>query len=273
MTPSLTLLAVLVAAPAPDVSTEFVQLAAAVPDCKTRAVVLIHGLCPHPIRPAQATRAWFRPWQDPRGELVRALARDSDVFAFAYAQTAAVEDIARCPGLGDAVARLRRAGYAEVVLIGHSAGGLVARQFVENFPDAGVTKVLALAAPFCGFGAAALGVGYRKVQAPFVESMTPAYRAAAARANRPPFPADVEFACVVCRLKPFDSDGLVPITSQWSCDLQAIGIPAVPAPVNHLEVVRDADTAKVIACLVREKLARWSPDEVAQARKALCGKK
>lgn len=285
MITSLTVLAALVAAPSPaptgEVATELRQVA---PDAsalpwaapakvgdKTRAVVLIHGLFVHPVRPAKAAQPWCRDWQEPKSELVKALAKDFDVFAFAYAQVTTVDDVARGVGLGDAVARLRKAGYKEVVLVGHSAGGIIARQFAEQFPDAGVTKVIAVAAPFAGVDLAAVNVGYPKAQAPFVKSLTHDARREAVRANKTPLGKDVQFACVVGKLKLVETDGLVSTNSQWPEDLQRLGVPIVLAPHSHYTVMQNAAAAKTIADLAREKLTRWAPDETERARKILFG--
>jgi hypothetical protein len=238
------------------------------PPEKARAVVLVHGLFLHVLRPARAAQPWIRDWQEPKGELVKALAKDSDVFAFGYAQTAPVEEVAESAGLRDAVAKLRKAGYAEVVLVGHSAGGLVVTQFVERHPDAGVTKVIAVATPFGGVGLANMKVGYPKVQAPFVHSLSPEARA---KANPRPPGKDVQIACVVCKLKHAESDGLVPVRSQWTEELRKAGVPVVLANASHFGVKHSPDAAKVIAALAREKLTRWSPEETEKARKILFG--
>lgn len=255
-----------------DVPTELWQVAPddggqvwggrAATGAKGRAVVLVPGLTLHPLRPARATVATRRPWQEPTSALVKALAPEGDVFAFGYAQTASVDDIATGPGLRDAVARLRKAGYKEIVLVGHSAGGVIARLFAEQ--NAGATKVVAVAAPFAGAEAAALNVGYGKVQAPFVRSLAPDARRVA-----PPAAAEVPLVCVVCRLKLLASDGVVAARSQWPDDLQRAGAPAVLAPVNHFDVMDHAPTARIIAELTREKLARWDRAETERARKVL----
>ena len=238
---------------------------------KMRAVVLIHGLLVHAVRPAKASQPWLRDWQEPKSDLVKALAKDSDVFSFAYAQTAPVGEVSHGAGLHDAVARLRKAGYTEVVLIGHSAGGVVARQFVERFPDAGVTKVIAVAAPFAGVEFATLKFGYPKVQTPFVQSLAPDVRAEAVKANKNPLGKDVQIVCVVCKLKLVETDGLVSVASQWPDDLQKFGVPIVLAPVNHFAVMQSGAAVKQIAELAREKLTRWGPESVDKARKVLFG--
>jgi pimeloyl-ACP methyl ester carboxylesterase len=269
------------AAPAPaEVATELWQVAPdtsgkpwAAPDApseKSRAVVLIHGLFVHPIRQGKASQPWSRDWQEPKSELVKALAPDFDVFAFAYAQTVALDEVAKSAGMRDAISRLRKAGYKEIVLVGHSAGGVIARQFVENYPDAGVTKVVAVAAPFAGVDLANLKVGYPKVQAPFIQSLSPSARAEAAKATKNPLGKDVPFACVVCKpLERLETDFLVSTRSQWPNDLQQLGVPIVHAPTNHFLAMKGA--AKAIAELARDKLIRWSPEETEQARKVLFG--
>jgi hypothetical protein len=281
MTPSLSVLTVLLAAPAPaeELPTKLWRVApdagaaawsaAAAAGTKARAVVLVPGLHVHPLRPDRVAVPDLRTWEEPKSELVKALARDSDVFAFGYAQTVAVDEVALAPGLRAAVERLRNAGYADVVLVGHSAGGVIARQFVERYPDAGVTKVIAVAAPFAGAEAATLKIGYPKVQKPFVRSLAPDARAEAVRSNPSPLGADVEFACVVCKLKHAETDGLVFVRSQWPDDLQKSGVPAVLASVSHVEAMHSAAVAKTVAELVREKVAHWSPEDVARARKLL----
>lgn len=298
MIATFSLLAVLVAAPVPGVgempgpllfsgpatelSTDFWQVAPeksekawVVPTVsreRPRAVLLIPGLHVHPIWHSKATRPDRRSWQEPKSELVKELAKDFDVFAFAYAQTVPVDYVSQSPGLRDAVTLLRKAGYKEIVLIGHSAGGIIARQFVEQYPDWGVTKVIAVGSPFAGSEVAKVNVGYPKVQAPFVRSLTPEARTAATKMNSHPLGMQVEFACVVCKLKGVESDGLVFLRSQWPDDLQRFGVPAVLATVSHVVAMHHAETSKTIAKLAREKLTRWRPAEVEKAQTILFDK-
>ena len=274
-------LSLLTAAPSAEPQTQLWQVAPDTcqkpwvapekPSEKTRAVVLLHGLYLHPLHPVKATRPELRPWQQPKSELVKTLATEFDVFGLGYAQVASVDETAEAPSLRDAIERLRTAGYTDVVLVGHSAGGLIAKRFAEGCPNAGVTRVVTVAAPYAGVEAANLGLGYRKVQAPFVESLTPGARGTATRANKFALGNDIEIACVVCRLKHLESDGLVKVRSQWTEDLQQLGVPAVLAIVNHFEAMDDADTAKTILKLAKGKLTRWSPEEVETARKVLFG--
>jgi pimeloyl-ACP methyl ester carboxylesterase len=278
MPPSLPLVVMLVA-PATTLPTDVWQVA---PETtgrpfwvqnagrKERAVLLIPGLKIHPLRPTRVTRPELHDWQEPRSELVKALARDFDVFAFGYAQTAAVDVVAHTPGLRETVGQLRRAGYEEVVLIGHSAGGIVARQFAESYPDAGVTRVVQVATPNVGSDLAAFfKTGYPKSQASFVQSLAPAVRAEAVRRSRSLFSPRVELVCVVCKVRGIDGDGLVHLMSQWPDDLQQQGIPAAVAPVSHFDAMKAAASVRLIAELAGARLTRWSPEQVGTARKVL----
>jgi len=279
VTPSLPLVVVALAAPAANLPTDLWQVA---PDArgkpgwlepkptKDRAVLLIPGLKIHPLRPGRAARPELHNWQEPTSDLVRTLAKDFDVFAFGYAQTTPLDAVAHAPGLRAAVAQIRKAGYREIVLIGHSSGGVIARLFVSHYPDAGVTKVITVAAPHNGSDLAYIPAGYLKAQAPFVQSLAPDVRAAA-RAAAAKSDDRVEMACVVCKLRRLNGDGLVNTASQWPEECRRCGVPAVLVPVNHFDAMLSPASAKVIGELAREKLTRWSPDEVEKARKLLFG--
>jgi pimeloyl-ACP methyl ester carboxylesterase len=169
------------------------------------------------------------------------------------------------------VAKLRKAGYKEIVLIGHSAGGLIGRQFLERYPSAGVTKVIAVGAPFAGAEAATLKIGYPKVQASFVKSLAPEARTEAMKVNAHALGKEAQLVCVVCKLKRGETDRVVQTRSQWPEELQKLGVPAVLSNVNHFEAMQNIDTANILAELVRGKLTRWSPEEVEKARKVLFG--
>lgn len=236
---------------------------------KTRAVVLIHGLHIHPFHPARAMTTACAPWQDSKSTLVKTLANDFDVFAFSYAQTVPVDEVTESQGLRDSVANLRKSGYKEVVLIGHSAGGIIARQFLERYPNGGATKVIAVAAPFTGAEAATLKIGYPKVQASFVKSLAPEPRLEATKANAHALGKDAQVVCVVCKLKRGETDRVVQTRSQWPEDLQRMGVPAVLSNVNHFEAMQNPETVTAITELARERLTRWSPEEVEKARKIL----
>jgi pimeloyl-ACP methyl ester carboxylesterase len=238
-----------------------------------RAVVLIQGLHLHLMRHQNAVRADLRSWQQPGSVLVKTLAHDADVFAFTYGQSMPVTDVADLPALGENIKRLRKAGYREIVLVGFSAGGLVARQFVEDNPEGGVNRVVQVCAPNAGSPMARLRVGVGAVQKPFVVSLTSQSRVQFMEDRRDRrIPPAVDFVCVVGNGLVY-SDGLVSTRSQWPDDLQTQGVPAVPFSVEHWHALASEKSAKVIAELVREHQPRWTTGEVAAMRKRLWGEK
>jgi pimeloyl-ACP methyl ester carboxylesterase len=261
----------------PAVETRFVQV---VPDRgereplrspqRERAVVLIHGLKMHPVHKELAERAELHPWQQPGSDLVKRLGQDSDVFAFAYAQNVPAADVADQPALGDAARRLRRLGYREVVLIGHSAGGIVARHLVEDDPDCGVTRVLQVCAPNAGSSLARWGV-VRSSQRDFLASLSRKERSQELlrRAARQ-VPAHVEFVCVVGTGAVL-GDGVVRLESQWPDDLRLQGVPAHALSLVHGQMIRSGKGIELLAKLAREPQPRWDPRKIAAARKEILG--
>jgi pimeloyl-ACP methyl ester carboxylesterase len=235
---------------------------------RERAVVLIHGLHLHPFSRENVTRALLRDWQKPGSLLVRRLAEDSDVYSFAYAQNVPPEAVAEAAVLAAGVRRLRQMGYRDVVLVGHSAGGLIARQFVEDHPDSGVTKVIQVCAPNGG-SSWALFQAVRANQVEFLESLTKAtrQRSLQERAGKK-VPPGVQFACLV-GTGTWAGDGLVLCRCQWTEDLQEQGIPAYPLAVTHWLAVRSRRGADLLARLAREPQPRWDADRVATVRRAL----
>jgi pimeloyl-ACP methyl ester carboxylesterase len=275
MTALATLVGLVAFTPVADLPTAFWQAAPATRPGEPirrqhdRAVLLIHGYVPRPLRTARVAEPGARSWQKPASELVRQLAADFDVFGFSYAQSIPVDAVARSPGLRRAVGQLKRAGYTNILLIGHSAGGVVARRFVEQFPDAGVAKVVTVAAPHEGVAwARALLFGLPAGQVPFVRSLgVPARRAVVARCG--PLDKGVQFCCVVCVLPRLGGDTIVSAASQWPEELQKQGVPASVIRANHFDAMRSAHAARVIAELARDKLTRWTPEQVERGRRAL----
>jgi pimeloyl-ACP methyl ester carboxylesterase len=269
----LSLLAVLGA----DPEMRFVQVAPAVgetlvrtPD-RARAVVLIHGLHIHTLADGKVPQADFASWQQPGSLLVKTLAQDSDVFAFSYGQTVPVDVIPKLPNLRNGLHALCELGYREVVLVGHSAGGLVVRQLVEDDPECGVTKVVQVCAPNVGSAWAVLKNGVCRSQKTFVGSLTKKERSLLLQERAAKqIPEAVQFVCVV-GTGLVTGDGLVSTRSQWPEDLQQQGIPAVPIGTAHAFAVRGSKGVKLLAELVREPQPRWSPDQVRAMRKRLWG--
>ena len=107
-------------------------------------------------------------------------------------------------------------------------------------------------------------------------------------------PADVEFVCLVGQMvlgfevegswelgrsqvklaaaTDARGDGVVGCDGQWTEDLQAQGIPAVPLEIDHVLVLRRRVGVEKIADLVRTQQARLTAADVAEIRGKLTGK-
>jgi triacylglycerol esterase/lipase EstA (alpha/beta hydrolase family) len=267
----------------PAVETRFEQLAPANataadtdavprrrPDMR-RAVILLHGLRPQPVSADAAARAQPSTWEKPQGPIVKALSPSADVYAFHYAQTVALDEVARLPALAGAVKSLRAAGYEEVVLVGYSAGGVIARIFVEDTPNSGVTKVVQVCAPNAGSDWTVLSKGVRAVQVPFVRSLTREDRVAAAKARAgKSIPPQVEFVCIVTAMN-WLNDGVVRRDAQWTPELQAQGVPAELVFSAHVGAMYSNRMANRIAELVTTPQPRWSHERIVAARPKVLG--
>jgi pimeloyl-ACP methyl ester carboxylesterase len=278
MLSSLLLSCVLSQVPGPTIQSKCEQVHPASPDGKwtrspqrAKAVVLIHGYYLH-VLDTSVAKPEYRPWQKADSPLVKELARNADVFVFAYGQNADLDTILKQSKLAEHVAGIRQLGYSEVILAGHSAGGLIARHFIEDNPQAGVTKVVQVCSPNAGSPLANLKGP--KSQQPFIDCLTVDARLKTlkARADKQ-IPAKVEFLCVVGRGNgTTGSDGVVACTSQWSDDLQKQGIPAAGLLANHRDVMRDAKMVEALSKLICGPQPRWCSDRVEQARKEIFGK-
>lgn len=239
------------------------------PSEQARAVILIHGLQIHPVSNLEVLKANFRGWQKPHSQLVDALAPEADVYSFAYSENIPLERIVSESILRAKVGQLRDLGYTQIVLIGHSAGGLVAREFVEDYPDCGVTKVIQVCAPNAGTSMANMESGVRINQRPFLHCLTKEGRAVCLqeRADKR-IPPSVQFVCVIA--DGFGSgDFLISSASQWPKDLQDQGIPAVALHTNHFAIMHSKTQAQKIAEMVRDDMARWNQSQVVSMRKSL----
>jgi pimeloyl-ACP methyl ester carboxylesterase len=230
------------------------------------AVVLLHGY--HPSMTGYKARLpKSEPWQLPESTLATCLGEYADVFAFRYGQNVTVDEVAHAPALRAGIKRLKKLGYRELVLLGHSAGGVVARQFVEDYPDAGVTKVLQVCAPNGGSKWADLArflklpLAPSATQRPFINSLTIEDRekAMAARQHKK-VPASVQFLCVIG-----SQDWVVSRDRQWTADLKAQGIPAVVLPVAHESAMSGAENARRLCELMKATHLRWDAREVQTA--------
>lgn len=262
-----------------EVQTEFVQVSPAAKNGKlersmdqARAVLLIHGLRAHPFSEKKVTRPGFQDWQRAESALVKALVEDADVFAFAYSQDVIVDAVPKAPGLAAAIRGLRAAGYADIVLVGHSAGGLIARHFVEDHPDAGVTKVIQVCTPNGGSSWGKVTIGVRQSQEVFLTSLTKDARQLCLKERKEKcIPEKVQFICVVGTGSGV-GDGIVLTTCQWSADLQDQGIPVCTIDITHFLAMRGPDGVKKVAELVRTDQPRWDAERVAEMKKKLFDK-
>jgi hypothetical protein len=235
-----------------------------------RAVVLIHGLVLHPIAKDKATKAELRSWQHQDSNLVKEVSRHADVYSLAYGQTAACEHIAQSPLLLDHLRGLKKAGYRDIILVGHSAGGLIARQLVEDNQDIGITKVIQVCCPNSGSNWAVLKTA-RSVQAAFLASLTHSARERLLKERKEKrIPTEVQFTCVIGSVR-LGGDGIVSCKSQWSEDLQAQGIPAHSLRTTHWDAVRSPKGAELLGRLVQESQKRWDERTVREVRKKLLG--
>lgn len=235
-----------------------------------RAVILIHGLGLHILQAERIQKARLRSWQQADSPMVRRLGQEADVYSLAYGQNVAVEKVCESSLLLRHIQALRAAGYLHIVLVGHSAGGLIARQVVEDHPRAGVTRVIQICSPNAGSVWAALKTA-RSAQTAFLTSLTRGARQKALeeRAGKR-IPAEVEFVCVIGSTR-VGGDGVVVPRAQWSGDLQAQGVPAYPLRTTHWDAMHSPRTADLLARLVSEPQPRWDAEKVARERKQLLG--
>ncbi|MCI0457892.1 MAG: alpha/beta fold hydrolase [Gemmataceae bacterium] len=232
-----------------------------------RAVVLIHGLS-FSLDDAQVALAGFQDFQLPGSPLIRSLAPHADVYSFGYGQNASVDRIATLPALKEGIERLRKLGYTEVVLIGHSAGGIIARQFVEDNPDVGVTKIVQVCTPNGGSHLAAVPVAAASQRA-FLDSLTERGRKKTLkdRAGKQ-IPKDVQCVCIIGN-GVGGGDIVVSSRCQWPEDLQEQGVRCIALPTLHFVVMCCRDSAACMADVVLRDQPRWSPDEVEKMRKQI----
>lgn len=230
--------------------------------CQTRAVVLIHGFHIR-IPKISVPRGELHSYQQANSPLVKKLSHEADVFALTYDQTVPVDGLANLASFRNDIHALRNLGYTEIVLVGFSAGGLIARQFVEDMPNAGVTKVVQVDSPNLG---TAWATG---IHEPFRHSLTgKARRAFLQKRQGKMIPHEVEFVCVV-GTGLGNGDGIVSVRSQWPEDLQAQGVPAYQLQTTHLQAARSQAGVQLITQLVQENQPRWDATKTSLMRKKL----
>ena len=149
---------------------------------------------------------------------------------------------------------------------------MIARQFVEDHPAAGVTKVIQVCAPNGGSPLAI--VQGPKSQKVFLDCLTKEGRQQCLKLRAEKcIPEKIQFVCVIARGNgKSGTDGVVPCLCQWTDDLQRQGIPAVGLLGSHRAIVRDAKAAVTLANLVRDHHVRWPADRIEKAKKEIFGK-
>jgi len=238
-----------------------------------RAVILIHGLLPHPIKETHVSTASLTGWEKPGSILVTTLGAASDVYSLGYGQNAPIEDIAHSPMLTAHVNRLRALGYSEIVMIGHSAGALIARYYVEDSAEGGgVTKVIQVSPPNGGSSWGKRTGSVRQSQEVFLTSLTKESRQAAVQQRwDKSIPPEVQFVCVVGAIGTV-GDGVVRSDLQWTAELQRQGIPVVRLQTTHVTAMRSKTVAMRLVALVMEPQQRWTMKQVVAAREVIFGK-
>ena len=228
----------------------------------TRAVVLIHGLRAHPFSARNTRTAFLHDWQRADSTMVAELAPHADVYSFAYGQNGSISDVARSPGFASSIAALSDAGYTEVVLLGHSSGAVISREFVEEFPDAGVTKVVQVSPPNAGSYLIHVTPDFHGTQNAFLSSILPDGRVTPADRK---IPDAVEMVVVIG-----DGFGIGDLAVrdefQWPPDLQAQGIPALQLRTTHFTAMRSRRIVRQLVKLVTEPQPRWTKEQVDAAR-------
>jgi pimeloyl-ACP methyl ester carboxylesterase len=257
-----------------------------------RAVVLIHGLKIHPFSSQACNTASLHAWQQADSDLVHSLSSSADVYALAYSQNVAIDEIAAAQSVHKRLRTLKTLGYEEFVLVGNSAGGLVARQLAEDYPAIGITKVIQAGSPNTGSYWARGTIAVRAPQEVFLTSLTDAARETSL-ANRQTcrVPKQVEFVCLVGDLEPYRlagsvtvcpwynvefcaqanpyGDGMVSAESQWPEDLRRQGVPMVTVDADHCEMMHSPAAIEQIVKLVQTKQPRWNVQQVKAAEEKL----
>lgn len=235
---------------------------------KERAIVLIHGLRAEFLSAEKVYRPYFDSWQQPRGSLVSILVDLGDVYGFSYGQNRPLDEVSSHPELLEGIRTLRKRGYKEIVLVGHSAGGVIARQFAEDHPYEGVTQVIQVCSPNAGACLAHGSFALVEKQGPFLKSLIPQERMVNCARRDARMPSHISFACLLGTYGRL-GDGALSCYSQWPRDLQEQGIPAFTLAVNHHSGMESTAIARKLVDMISSPPSRWSEEQVQEARRAL----
>jgi triacylglycerol lipase len=147
----------------------------------------------------------------------------------------------------EAVERLRSAsGAAQVVLVGHSMGGLAVRSYLTRFGDAAIRKVVTLATPHHGTIFGALGAGANAKQ------MAVGSRFLQRIAHEIPSVTRAKFVCVASR----DDNLIVPRSSPLLPGTRQVLLDRV----GHLAMIEDARAWGVVRAELGPEPAAAAPE-------------
>ena len=248
----------------PELKTRFWELK---DGGKARAIVLVHGLRAQVFDEAKPNEAVSPEWQSSDSTVCRSLSQHGTVFGFAYSQNRKVQEIPA--SLLPHVRKLQADGYGEIVLIGFSAGALIARQFVEDHPEAGVRKVIQICPPNGGSELGKLDRAVRESQEVFVRSLRKEEREKILRERAEKgvrVPDGVEFVVVLGSVAG-SGDCVVSREAQWTPDLRDQGIPVARIEQPHCFAMNTESCARMLCRLLTTPQPRWPKEGVEAARK------
>jgi hypothetical protein len=248
----------------PELKTRFWELK---DGGKARAIVLVHGLRVQVFNEAKPNEAVSPEWQSSDSTVCRMLSKHGSVFGFSYSQNRKVQEIP--PSLLPHILKLKADGYGEIVLVGFSAGALIARQFVEDHPEAGVRKVIQVCPPNGGSDLGKLDRAARESQEIFIRSLRKDERERILRERAEKgvkVPDGVEFVVVLGSVAG-SGDCVVSREAQWTPDLRDQGIPVARIDLPHCFAMNTESCALTLCRLLTTPHPRWSKEGVEAARK------
>ncbi|TVZ41604.1 alpha/beta hydrolase family protein DUF915 [Alteromonadaceae bacterium 2753L.S.0a.02] len=148
----------------------------------------------------------------------------------------------------DALLQLQaKYGFKDIIIVAHSMGGLLThafiKQYVESAPPYKLRFVMTINSPLYGMDSAATGVRHSPI-------VVPSWRDVASGSDfvktvhSKPWPEDLPYFLVFSYLPGEEGDGVVPLKSQLSLQLQdkAVGIMGFEA--GHTDILANPDFVK-----------------------------
>lgn len=235
------------------------------------AIVLIHGFNTNHIHNSEKYDELLRDsWQNRDSKIVQRVASYGDVFSIVYTQNRFVDHIADFGRFHTLMRRLRDAGYKNITIIGSSAGGVIGRLFVENFPESKISRIIQVAAPNRGTPAANLGnigggIGLIDNEdfLEFLESLEPGTRKEISRSRQDKkIPDDVEFVSLIGTAIA-GGDGVIGYQSAWPASIRDQGLPGVSAAAVHSYHMNNDHVIDWIEQIINKRIRQdLSSDEI-----------